>query len=607
MDFYWQVTVGELLLTIAVFAVAVTAYGPLASWTVRRSPATRGIAAGALFGAATSAALVLPVHLDVADAAIGTQAAMISLAAPLGGPLAALVATVAAGAVAVLQTDGPVATALPTLLVIAIAALGGVRFRWRGRRLTDHRLPLIGLPGAVAGAVLPALLHGGWAALRSGGTVPPLATGLSALAATMLLGTLLIREHRRLHAESDLRASEQRYRLLADHATDLIVRIGPDQSLDYVSPAVRDVIGGRPEGYLGRSPLSLVHPDDAPAVAAALAGLGVGGHTTVTHRAPPVAGRPEAWLETSLTNMVAAGQPAGIVGVVRDVTARHAAEEAVRQANAQLAAQAADIAAARDAAEASSRAKSEFLAAMSHELRTPLNAVIGFSEIISSQMLGPVGNPVYVEYAGDIRYSGTHLLELITDILDFSKAEARELMLGDGDVDLGQTISVSCRMLETRAQRAQVALDTDVEPDLPRLRGDDRRVRQILINLLSNAIKFTPAGGRVHVAAGLAPEGGLIVTVADTGIGIAPEHLSLVLEPFRQIEGHLGGAQEGTGLGLPLTKRLVELHGGSLTMVSTPGRGTAVTVAFPADRTQPPAPGSPASGGAAAETLSARP
>ena len=262
----------------------------------------------------------------------------------------------------------------------------------------------------------------------------------------------------------------------------------------------------------------------------------------------------------------------GIVTLRSDVTAQRQLERALIDA--------------RQEAEAGSRAKSEFLASMSHELRTPLNAVIGFAELIHGEMLGSdvAAYRRYREYAGDIRDSGSHLLGLINDILDFSKTEAGEMQLIQDPVDLGELVESAVRMLKPRAERAGITLDGRVPMSLPSVLGDGMRLRQVLLNLMSNAIKYTPASGHVSVTAE-ASGSSVLLKVADTGIGIAPEDMSIVLEPFRQIDNDLNRRNPGTGLGLPLTKRLVELHQGVLELESTVGHGTTVVVRLPAYET----------------------
>jgi two-component system cell cycle sensor histidine kinase PleC len=240
---------------------------------------------------------------------------------------------------------------------------------------------------------------------------------------------------------------------------------------------------------------------------------------------------------------------------------------------------------AKTQAEAASATKSAFLANMSHELRTPLNAIIGFSEIMNREMFGKIGVARYTDYIKDIGDSAQHLLRLIEDILDLSKAEAGKMELEEAEIDLAASVHSACLMLRERAKRGGVTLQEDVSADLPRLFGDRRRIRQILLNLVSNAVKFTPQGGSVRVSAAVSPDGGLLLTVADTGIGIEAADIPRVFEPFVQLGRDRGISGEGTGLGLPLVKELVELHRGTITLTSQPGVGTKVTAAFPPART----------------------
>ena len=260
----------------------------------------------------------------------------------------------------------------------------------------------------------------------------------------------------------------------------------------------------------------------------------------------------------------------GWVTLFTDLTERKHAEDALRDA--------------KEIAEIASRTKSEFLANMSHELRTPLNAVIGFSEIIHNQLFGPIGEQRYVDYAKDIHSSGTHLLQVINDILDISKAEAGKVELREAQIDLNGTLASCARLIDPRAQAAQVRVTVDVAPDVPLLTADEQRVRQIVLNLLSNAVKFTPPGGRVRIVAKIEEDGGVAVSIVDTGIGMRPQDIPRALEPFGQIDSVLARRFEGTGLGLPLSRKLVELHGGTLSIDSAPNRGTTATVRFPASR-----------------------
>ncbi len=238
--------------------------------------------------------------------------------------------------------------------------------------------------------------------------------------------------------------------------------------------------------------------------------------------------------------------------------------------------------AARQVAETSNRMKSEFLANMSHELRTPLNAILGFSEVISKETFGP-GLPRYRDYAGDIHGAGSHLLSLINDILDLSKAEAGKLELRPEDVDMNGLIHEAVRLMRGRAAEHDQRLTINLAP-LPPMMLDRLRVKQVLLNLLSNAIKFTPDGGSVTVEAACDANGDVTICVRDTGIGIAADQLAMVFEPFQQIESSMSRKYQGTGLGLSLVKSLMELHGGSVRIESKLQTGTAIFITFPAAR-----------------------
>ena len=234
-------------------------------------------------------------------------------------------------------------------------------------------------------------------------------------------------------------------------------------------------------------------------------------------------------------------------------------------------------------AEAANQAKSEFLANMSHELRTPLNAINGFSEIMAGEMFGPLGDPKYKGYAADILKSGQHLLSLINDILDMAKIEAGKLTLHYETVSLKEVVEDAARLMRGRVEEAGLKLLVDA-PDLPHIDADHRGLKQVVLNLLSNAVKFTPEGGDIVVALSREDDQRVRVAVTDTGIGIAAEDLSRMAKPFEQVEGQHSKTTQGTGLGLALTKSLIELHGGVLTLESEPGRGTTVSFDLPIRR-----------------------
>ncbi|MEE8393176.1 MAG: HAMP domain-containing sensor histidine kinase, partial [Rhodospirillales bacterium] len=244
-----------------------------------------------------------------------------------------------------------------------------------------------------------------------------------------------------------------------------------------------------------------------------------------------------------------------------------------------------ELASAREEAEYANHAKSEFLAMMSHDLRTPLNAIMGFAQMMKARTFGPLGDPHYEDYVKDIQYSGSLLVSLIDDILDLSRIESGKMKLAEEDLDVGYLIRSSVNLITSEAEASQLSLNVDMPPDLPSFRGDEQLVVRILNNLLSNAVKFTPEGGDVTVSVEVLKKGSMMISVADTGIGMSEDDIEKALEPFEQVDSTHSHKHGGTGLGLYLCRKYVEMHGGTQTINSKVGKGTSVSVRFPPERT----------------------
>ena len=351
------------------------------------------------------------------------------------------------------------------------------------------------------------------------------------------------------------------YRFLADNAMDLITRHSSDGRIRFASPAALALLGREPQSVVGLAPAALVHPDDLPALNAALMESSYFGRAASAEVRLRQADGALLWAEIRCRPVSEGGD---IVAVTRDISAAKSQERALVEA--------------RDAALDASRAKSRFLANMSHELRTPLNAIIGFSEMMTREMFGEIG-PRYQEYSRMIHESGSHLLELINSVLDMSKIEAGKFELSEELFNLQDVAESALRFLRVPAERAGVTLTLDITPPARLAWGDRRAVKQILVNLLSNGVKYTPPGGEVRIAARI--DRGIEIVVRDTGTGISAVDLERLGKPFEQVESAETRGKEGTGLGLALVKALALMHGGEAAITSALGEGTTVTVRLP--------------------------
>ena len=362
-------------------------------------------------------------------------------------------------------------------------------------------------------------------------------------------------------------AGSRRDRSPFDSTPDMITRHAANGDVLFASAGAEALLGAPPTELLGGGFLRRVHVADRPAFLAAVSNAAAGSATVAVdfrlQRSAPTAFVP---VEMRCRATEGEGGDRSVIAVTRDIAGRMGAEMVLREA--------------REAAERANQAKSNFLAHMSHELRTPLNAIIGFSEILEKDVGGKIALERHREYAGLIHASGQHLLQVVNGILDMSK-------IGSGTFDIlveklaaAPLVETTCNLMSGQAKARGLTLTREVPPGLPEFTADRRAMRQILINLLSNAIKFTEQGGKVHVAARVEGER-MIFAIRDTGIGIAADDLPRLGTPFVQADSSYVRRYEGTGLGLSMVKGLAALHGGDLSIESTPGVGTTVTVAIP--------------------------
>jgi len=378
----------------------------------------------------------------------------------------------------------------------------------------------------------------------------------------------------RKRSEQALIASEARFSGVLDIASDAIIMTDEDGNVQMFNQGARDTFGYQEDEVLGRSVDMLMPEEFRDGHARNMAGFSASGiQSRRMSERDGIAGLRKDGskfpAEASVSRLEI-GDNILFNVILRDVSDRKRIEREITQA--------------KELAEAANSAKSQFLAGMSHELRTPLNAIIGFSEIMAGESFGPLGSKQYKEYATDIHNSGTLLLDLISDVLDLSKIEAGAMELTEGVVSLNETLRSTLRLVHERAETNSLHIATNLDPASPLIRGDERAIKQILLNLLSNSTKFTGEGGTITVSSQTESDGGVSLTVADTGIGIAPSDLAKVLEPFAQVGSAQIRAHQGTGLGLPIAKRLTEMHDATFELESEVGVGTTVKLGFPKER-----------------------
>ncbi|MCB1453837.1 MAG: PAS domain S-box protein, partial [Rhizobiaceae bacterium] len=368
----------------------------------------------------------------------------------------------------------------------------------------------------------------------------------------------------------DLEARLAELRTIIDTATDGVVIIDNDGTIRSVSKPAEALFGYNGPDLTGRSFASLFAIESQRPAREYLDGLAGNGVASVLNDGREVIGREAQGRFIPLFMTIGRlPQDSGFCAVLRDITHWKRAEEELTEA--------------RAAAERASSQKTEFLARVSHEIRTPLNAIIGFSELMIDEKFGPIGSERYRDYLNDINRSGNHVLDLVNDLLDISKIEAGQQELAYEAVSLNDVLSEAVAMMQPQANRERVIIRSSLASSLPDVVADLRSIRQIALNLLSNAIRYTPAGGQVVVST-VYEAGDIAMRVRDTGVGMAAAEIEQALKPFKQINALKRPRGDGTGLGLPLTKAMVEANRARFTIQSTPGEGTLVEITFPSTR-----------------------
>lgn len=550
------------------FAFAVVlAYGQsvCCQWLAPRWPRGVNAVTGLLFGLMAVACMNLPIEVQP-GVLVDLRSLMIFLAGPFGGPLAALVAGAVGSAYRLyLGGGGALAGCGGIVTAAAIGALIGWKFRrldnWRSASLAGVALFLTTMPWFLAVGDIAL----GWTLLQR---FAP-AYALFYVVGTPILAAILMTEARRREAEAETRFAARRFRDISEMASDWFWEMDAGLNVTYVSERLREITGFGVEHFVGKRRRDFVA--DAPRGA-------VEAHESRLARREPFRDFCYALrtVNGELRYVLTSGKPVygengrflGYRGSGRDIT------EETRQRRA--------LEAAHLDAQQANRAKTDFLTTMSHELRTPLTAVLGFAEILEQEIFGPHSVAAYRGYAGDIRRSALHLLDLANEVVDLSMVETRHLSLERQPCNLAQTVESAVALIRQRAASAGVRLAVHAMAGMPEAEVDARAIKLALLNLLTNAVKFTRNGGGVEISMAFVAGEGHQVVITDNGIGIAEEDLERVFQPFCQAENGKRMTREGSGLGLPLSKALIEAHGGSLALTSRPGSGTRVRITLPA-------------------------
>ncbi|MEW9616580.1 ATP-binding protein [Shinella sp. S4-D37] len=372
-------------------------------------------------------------------------------------------------------------------------------------------------------------------------------------------------------ATAALRVEVSELRSILETATDGVVVVGQEGDIRSMNRSASALFNYDEDETRGRPFAMLFAHESQKAVLDYLAGLAGHGVASVLNDGREVIGREAAggFIPLFMT-MGRLSSSAGYCAVIRDITQWKRTEEELRNA--------------KRAAETANAHKSDFLARVSHEIRTPLNAIIGFSDMMATERFGPIGHPRYIEYANDIGRSGRHVLDIVNDLLDISKIEAGEMELDFTAVGLNETIAEAVSLVQPQANAQRVIIRTSLSATVPQIVADLRSIKQIALNILSNAIRFTPSGGQIVVSTAYEANGSVVLRIRDTGVGMTRSELEQAMKPFRQVTTGARKRGDGTGLGLPLTKAMVDANRANFTISSTPNEGTLVEVIFPSPR-----------------------